>query len=147
MSSCIISIFSYKFLNIFIINPCFVILTSGQSLCLLFFFLIYLFFGCIGSSVAVSGGYSSCGVPASHPGGFSCCRARAPGAGAQYLWLAGSRAQAQVVAHRLSCSAACGIFPRPGLEPMSPALAGEFLTTAPPGKPTVSASVNYFFSS
>ena len=25
-------------------------------------------------------------------------------------------------------------FPRPGLEPMSPALAGGFLTTAPPGK-------------
>ena len=27
--------------------------------------------------------------------------------------------------------------PRPGLEPMSPALAGGFLTTAPPGKPTL----------
>ena len=26
--------------------------------------------------------------------------------------------------------------PRPGLEPMSPALAGRFSTTAPPGKPT-----------
>ena len=25
--------------------------------------------------------------------------------------------------------------PGPGLEPVSPALAGEFLTTAPPGKP------------
>ena len=25
--------------------------------------------------------------------------------------------------------------PRPGLEPMFPALAGRFLTTAPPGKP------------
>ena len=25
--------------------------------------------------------------------------------------------------------------PRPGLEPVSPALAGRFLTTAPPGKP------------
>ena len=27
--------------------------------------------------------------------------------------------------------------PRPGLEPVSPALAGGFLTTAPPGKPKV----------
>ena len=27
--------------------------------------------------------------------------------------------------------------PRPGLEPMSPALAGRFSTTAPPGKPSV----------
>ena len=31
----------------------------------------------------------------------------------------------------------CGMWdlPGPGLEPMSPALAGGFLTTAPPGKP------------
>ena len=28
--------------------------------------------------------------------------------------------------------------PRPGLEPVSPALAGRFSTTAPPGKPTYS---------
>ena len=85
-----------------------------------------------------------------------------------------------VVAHGLSCSAACGIFPdqglnpcplhwqadsqplhhqgsprplllrstgsrrtggmwdlpRPGLKPVSPALAGRFSTTAPPGKPS-----------
>ena len=31
--------------------------------------------------------------------------------------------------------------PRPGLEPMSPALAGGFLTTAPPGK----SSTTFFF--
>ena len=35
-----------------------------------------------------------------------------------------------VVAHGLSCSAACGIFPDQG---SNPALAGGFLTTAPPG--------------
>ena len=31
----------------------------------------------------------------------------------------------------------CGMWdlPRPGLEPVSPALAGRFLTTVPPGKP------------
>ena len=29
---------------------------------------------------------------------------------------------------------ACGIFPRPGIDPMSPALAGRFLTTGRPGK-------------
>ena len=33
-----------------------------------------------------------------------------------------------VVAHRLSC-------PRPGIEPMSPALSGRLSTTEPPGKP------------
>ena len=38
---------------------------------------------------------------------------------------------------QLSCSAACAILPRPRLEPVSPALAGGFLTTAPPGKPHV----------
>ena len=41
----------------------------------------------------------------------------------------GSRAQAQLLR---------GMWdpPRPGLEPVSPALAGRFLTTAPPGKPS-----------
>ena len=38
----------------------------------------------------------------------------------------------------LSCPSACGILvPRPGIEPMSPALEGGFLTTAPPGKPFI----------
>ena len=40
-----------------------------------------------------------CGVQASHCGDFSCCRAQALGA-----WVS------VVVAHRLSCSVACGIF-------------------------------------
>ena len=35
--------------------------------------------------------------------------------------------------------------PRPGLEPVSPALAGRFSTTAPPGKPLFS-SLNLHFS-
>ena len=40
-----------------------------------------------------------------------------------------------VVAHGLSCSAACGILvPGPGLELVSPTLAGGFLTTVPQGK-------------
>ena len=68
---------------------------------------------------------SSCDAQA-HCGGFSCCRAL------------GSRWEASVVAaHRLSCSEACGIFPEPGIEPMSPALPGRFLTTRPPGKPLI----------
>ena len=44
--------------------------------------------------------HSSYGARASHCDGFSCC-------GAQALWLVGS----VVVKHRISCSAACGIFP------------------------------------
>ena len=39
------------------------------------------------------------------------------------------------VVQRISCSTACGILvPWPGMEPVSPALVGGFLTTGPPGK-------------
>ena len=39
------------------------------------------------------------------------------------------------VALVLSCPEACGILvPRPGIEPVSPALEGEFLTSGSPGK-------------
>ena len=34
--------------------------------------------------------------------------------------------------------------PRPGLEPVSPTLAGRFSTTAPPGKPHVMCFNSYF---
>ena len=41
-----------------------------------------------------------------------------------------------LVAHELSCPAACGIsVPQPGIEPLSPALGGRFSTAGPPGKP------------
>ena len=48
----------------------------------------------------------------------------------------GSDAQALVVVtHGLSCPAACGVLvPEPRIKPMSPILAGGFLTTGPPGK-------------
>ena len=78
------------------------------------------------SLVVASGGYSSLqcvGFSLSHCG-FSCCRA----------WALGAQASV-VVAHGLSCSAAMWDLPMPGFEPVSPALAGGFLTTAPPGKP------------
>ena len=72
-----------------------------------------------------------CGERASHYGGFSRC-----GTQALSTWAS------VVAAHRLSsCGARAQLFrgmwdlPGPGLEPMSPALAGGFLTTAPPGKP------------
>ena len=35
--------------------------------------------------------------------------------------------------------------PRPGLEPVSPALAGRFSTTVPPGKPPVIVFINIKF--
>ena len=80
------------------------------------------------SLVAGSGGYSSLQYTASHCG-FSCCRAQALG------W-------ASVVA---ACGlSVCGMWaqllhgmwdlPRLGMEPMSPAWTGGFLSTMPPWK-------------
>ena len=67
---------------------------------------------------------SHCGACASHCDGFSCCEAQVLG-----------HTGAILVVHGLSCPAACGILlPAPGIEPMSPALSGGFLTTRPPGK-------------
>ena len=83
------------------------------------------------------------GARASHCGGFSCCRACALGTRASVvvarrLSSCGSRA----LERRLSSCGAlaqllCGMWdlPGPGLEHVSPALAGGFLTTAPSGKP------------
>ena len=68
------------------------------------------------------------GAWASHCSGFSCYRVQAVGTLVQQLQHTGSA----VVSHRLNCSAACGIFP--GNLPVFPALAGEFLSTEPPGK-------------
>ena len=83
------------------------------------------------SSCGEQGATLCCGARASYCGGFSCCGAQAVGAQVS-----------AVVAHGLS---SCGAWaellhgmwdlPRPGLEPVSPALAGGFLTTAPPRKP------------
>ena len=68
----------------------------------------------------VSGDYSSCSAEASHCGGFSCCGERTGD-----VWAS------VVVAHGLSGSTACGIFPEHGL---SPALAGRCRTTGPLGE-------------
>ena len=70
---------------------------------------------------------SSCGAQVSHCGGFACRRAV-------------SREGSVVVVHRLSCWGMWNL-PRPGIEPMSPALAGEFFTTGPPGKSRISKQV------
>ena len=78
------------------------------------------------SLVVASGGHSSswCARHASHYRGLSCCGAQAQ---TRRLSNCGSRAQLLQGTWDL---------PRPGLEPMSPALAGRLSTTAPPGKPS-----------
>ena len=86
---------------------------------------------------------SSCGAWASHCGGFSCGGARALGTQASVVAAHGlSSCGSQALELRLS---SCGTrvyllrgtwdLPGPGLEPVSAALAGGFLATAPPGKP------------
>ena len=94
------------------------------------------------SLVAVSGGTLRCGAWASHCCGFSCC-------GVQSLstWtsVAVARGLSSCASQALECRlSSCGAralllhgmwdLPGPGLEPVSPALASGFLTTAPPGK-------------
>ena len=78
----------------------------------------------------VSEGYSLIGVRTSHCGGFSCRRAQALGCigfSSCAFGLSSCGVQAQ-----LPCS--MWNLPRPGTEPRSPAVAGEFLSTGPPGK-------------
>ena len=120
---------------------------------ILFFFLIYfiyLFLAALGlccyarafSSCSELGATLHCGVRASHWGGFSGCRARALGAQASVVVARGlSSCGSRGLERSLS---SCGTqayllrgmwdLLRPGIEPVSPALAGRFLTTAPPGK-------------
>ena len=112
---------------------------------------IYLFiFGCVGSLLLHegflqlwrAGATLHCSARVSHCGGFSCCRARALGVWASVVV---ARRLSSCGSRALECRlSSCGTWaqllhgmwdlPGPGLEPMSPALAGRFLTTVPPGK-------------
>ena len=88
-------------------------------------------------------GLLCCSAQASHCSGFSCCRAWALGTRASVVVAHGlSSCGSRALEHRLSsCGARASLLrgmwglPRPGLEPVSSALAGGFLTTVPPGKP------------
>ena len=119
-----------------------------------FFFLIYfiyLFFTALGLHCC-AWAFSSCGergllfvVVCGLPIAVTCCGA----------WALGTQASVVVACGLSSCGSwalecklgscgtwalfLCGMWdlPRPGLEPMFPALAGRFLTTVPPGKPHV----------
>ena len=82
------------------------------------------------SLVVASRGYSGCGAGASLCGNFSCCGARALELQLQLVGLV-------VADHNLGVAYLPGHtwnLPGPEIEPTSPALAGGFLTTGPPGK-------------
>ena len=88
---------------------------------------------------------------------FSSCGERAP----LFIAVRGplTVATSLVAEHRLqthrlsSCGSRAQLLhgmwdlPRPGFEPVSPALAGRFSTTAPPGKPHISSLVKCLFKS
>ena len=87
--------------------------------------------------------FSSHGAWASHCDGFSCCGAQALGVWASVVVEHGlSSCGLRALERRLSSCGARALLlrgrldlPGPGIEPVSPALAGGFLTTAPPRKP------------
>ena len=97
------------------------------------FYLFIYFYGCVGSSflhegflqLRQAGATLHHGVRASHYRGFSVAEHRLQ---TRRLSNCGSRAQ---LLHGM------WDLPRPGLEPVSPALAGRFSTTVPPGKPLI----------
>ena len=81
-----------------------------------------------------------CSALASHCSGFSCCGAWAVGTEASVAVARGlSSCVSRALEHRLSSCGAWAYLLRgrwdiPGLGPMSPALAGGFLTTVPQGR-------------
>ena len=118
--------------------------------------LIYFNFGCAGpsllwvlfSSCSRWGPLSSCSALPSHCDDSFYCRTQAPGC------LGFSSCGTRAPEHRLSsCGALAQLLrsmwdtPGPGRKPMSSALAGEFFTTEPPGKPLSLSFEIPFFSS
>ena len=87
-------------------------------------------------------GATGCGTWASHCGGFSCSGARALGTQASVAAAHGLSCGSWALEYRLnSCGTQAELLscmwdlPGWGTESVSPALAGRFFTTEPPGKP------------
>ena len=120
----------------------------------IFKYLYLLIFGCAGSwllhGLCSSCGewmrLSSCAAQASSCGGSSCCGAQARG-------LTGFRScSSQALEPRLNSCGAWGQLlhvlwdlPGPGIKSVSPALAGRFFTSEPPGKPLFICFSFYLF--
>ena len=121
-------------------SPCSI--AHRSSTFVFFFFLIYLLFLAVLGLRFCARAFSSCGER-----GPLFIAVRGP------LTVAASL----VAEHRLqmrrlsSCGSQAQLFrglwdlPRPGLEPVSPALAGRFSTTAPPGKPYICLFIHIAF--
>ena len=136
---------SYTFLCLLVVWISFFMrFTSTIVIFYSYFFNYYLFiFGCVGSSLLHAGFLQLRRVGATlHCSGFSCHGAQDLGARASVAVARGlSSCGSQALERRLrTCGAWASLLrgmwdlPGPGLEPVSPALAGRFLTTAPPGR-------------
>ena len=124
---------------------CFVVVRYYLFRC---FYFIFVFIAAPGLSlVAARGDSSRVAVRRLLVAAAPRCRARTPGARAPRAGLRpqargfgscgpqlGPRARARQLVHELSCSETW-VLPRPGIQPMSLALAGGFLPTEPSGKP------------
>ena len=108
-------LYNFLFLSILFLNVLFIN-----------FWLYWIFVATRGFSlVAVSMGYSlvvMCGLLPFGRFGFSCCKAQAPGCS-----LSSCGTQASLLLRMWN-------LPAPEVKHMSPALAGRFLTSGPPGK-------------
>ena len=148
------TIYSSQIFNNFYIRDPFdlnIHVKNQKRSCFFFVFNVFIIFGCVGSlllhvgflQLQRSGATLCCGARASHCNGFSCCGAWALGMWASVVTACGlSSCGARALEHRLSsCGAQTQLLrdmwdlPGPGLEPVSPALAGGSLTTMPPVKP------------
>ena len=107
-----------------------------------FFFALWAF------SSGASGSYSSLGFTVFHCSGFFCCGAQAlgfVGFSSRSSWALESRlSSCGIWTYLLPCGSLWDLpewgmwdLPWPGIKPVSPALAGGFLTTRPQGKPWV----------
>ena len=95
----------------------------------------FIYFGLL-SSCRARRLLSSCSARVSHCGGFSCCRAQALGRGLGTCSSLALEHRCSSWAHGLLLSSMWNL-PGSGIKPISPALAGRFLTTEPPGKPQI----------
>ena len=101
---------------------------------LIYLFIFIFIFGCVGSSFLCEGFLQLRRAGATlHCGAWASSLSRP-----LLLRSTGSRHAGSVAVCGSRAQPLCGMWdpPRPGLEPVSPALAGRFSTTAPPGKPS-----------
>ena len=122
----------FRFILLFLFIYLFILAVLGLCCCTRVF-----------SKLRREGATLCCSAQASNCSGFSCCRAQALGARASVVVVRGlCSCGSRGPEHRLSNCGAWAPFLRsmwdltgPGLESVSPALAGGFLTTEPQRKP------------